>query len=56
LEWGLNPAKYAQQLYRVLRDFDKENYDYIIFDEPPHAQEWLAILDRLKRAARGSGH
>jgi L-threonylcarbamoyladenylate synthase len=56
LQWGLNPAKYAQQLYRVLRDFDKENYDYIIFDEPPDTQEWSGILDRLKRAAQGSGY
>lgn len=45
------PIAYAQQLYRQLRAADHLNADVIIVERPPAETAWVAILDRLMRAA-----
>jgi L-threonylcarbamoyladenylate synthase len=45
------PEAYAAKLYSVLHDLDREGYDWIAVELPPHAAEWAAIRDRLTRAA-----
>jgi L-threonylcarbamoyladenylate synthase len=44
-------AGYAAQLYAALHHLDKEALDRIVVDLPPATDEWLAIHDRLRRAA-----
>ncbi len=44
-------AGYAAQLYAALHQLDKEALDRIVVDLPPATDEWLAIHDRLRRAA-----
>ena len=45
------PAAYAARLYCVLHELDQENWPWIAVEAPPDTPEWLAILDRLRRAA-----
>jgi L-threonylcarbamoyladenylate synthase len=46
------PQSYAQQLYQQLHALDKEKSDCIVVEAPPQDDhEWLAINDRLQRAA-----
>jgi L-threonylcarbamoyladenylate synthase len=49
-----DPAAYAEQLYRVLHELDREHYDWIGFALPPDTPEWAGIRDRLQRAAYSS--
>ncbi|MEX2140561.1 MAG: L-threonylcarbamoyladenylate synthase [Pirellulales bacterium] len=42
---------YAAQLYGALHDADRHGADYVILDLPPDDEEWLAVRDRLRRAA-----
>ena len=42
---------YAAQLYATLHELDGQGLDRIILDLPPATDEWLAIHDRLRRAA-----
>lgn len=42
---------YGAQLYRVLHQLDDEGWDWIAVERPPDSPEWLAIHDRLRRAA-----
>jgi L-threonylcarbamoyladenylate synthase len=44
-------AGYAAQLYDALHDADRQGYDYVVVDLPPDEEEWLAVRDRLRRAA-----
>ena len=46
-----NAANVAQQLYDTLHKMDALGADELLIEAPPTAQEWLAILDRLTRAA-----
>ena len=48
-----NPAECARQLYAAMRELDGVGADYIIVEEPPELEEWMGILDRLRRAANG---
>ena len=41
----------AQRLYDTLHKMDALNVDKLLIESPPNAPEWLAILDRLTRAA-----
>jgi len=50
-----DPAGYAHGLYANLRELDAAGCDIIIVERPPEQPEWLAVLDRLTRAAAGSG-
>jgi len=55
LKWICMPSQpqfYAQQLYQQLHALDKEKSDCIVVEVPPPSEEWLAIRDRLQRAAR----
>lgn len=44
-------AAYAERLYAVLHDLDKEGYDWIAIELPPDRPEWAGVRDRLTRAA-----
>ncbi len=46
-----DPAIVAEQLYGVLHHLDTLNVAQLLVQLPPEAPEWLAILDRLTRAA-----
>jgi len=50
-----NPATFANLLYRTLRDLDQQEWDLILFPEPPVGEEWDGVRDRLQRACFGSG-
>ncbi len=45
------PEVYAHELYAALRAADQGQYDLILVERPPQTPEWVAIQDRLKRAA-----
>jgi L-threonylcarbamoyladenylate synthase len=45
------PQAYAAQLYRRLHDLDGDGLDWIAVEFPPDTPEWIAIRDRLARAA-----
>jgi len=44
-------AGVSARLYATLHDLDSEGYQRILFQAPPQTDEWLAIRDRLARAA-----
>lgn len=46
-----HPDAYAATLYSTLHSLDAENWDWIAVERPPERPEWVAILDRLKRAS-----
>lgn len=46
-----DPADYAERLYSILHDLDREGYDWIAIEMPPNTREWAGIRDRLTRAA-----
>jgi L-threonylcarbamoyladenylate synthase len=46
-----DPADYAERLYAILHDLDREGYDWIAIEMPPDTREWAGIRDRLTRAA-----
>jgi L-threonylcarbamoyladenylate synthase len=46
-----DPAGYAALLYAALHSLDEAGVDCIIVDRPPDREEWLAVRDRLRRAA-----
>jgi len=48
-------ARFANRLYRTLRDLDQQGWDLILFPEPPPGEEWDGVRDRLQRACFGSG-
>jgi L-threonylcarbamoyladenylate synthase len=45
------PQAYAQQLYAALRQLDALRYDQILVEAVPEDDPWLAVRDRLQRAA-----
>ena len=47
----VDPAEYAERLYSILHDLDREGYDWIAVEMPPDTLEWAGIRDRLTRAA-----
>jgi L-threonylcarbamoyladenylate synthase len=49
-----DPAGYAAHLYAALHTLDDAGVDRIIVDMPPEAEAWLAVRDRLGRAAHDS--
>jgi L-threonylcarbamoyladenylate synthase len=42
---------YAAQLYDTLHTADRFGVDVLVVDLPPDREEWLAVRDRLRRAA-----
>jgi L-threonylcarbamoyladenylate synthase len=53
LQAPANAALYAHDLYANLRTLDAANVDVILIETVPGGDEWLAVRDRLVRAARG---
>lgn len=54
LDFTLMPndaAEYAERLYSILHDLDREGYDWIAIEMPPDTPEWAGVRDRLTRAA-----
>ncbi len=47
-------AYVAEHLYEVLHRLDALNVAQLLIQKPPDSSEWLAILDRLNRAAHQS--
>ena len=45
------PAEYAEALYAILHELDRERYDFLVVEMPPDTPEWAAVRDRLTRAA-----
>jgi len=45
------PQAYAQKLYAALRELDSAKCATILIESPPEAAEWIAVRDRLQRAA-----
>lgn len=46
---------YAAQLYAALHELDRCGLDRIVVARPPQGNEWLGVLDRLKRASAKEG-
>jgi L-threonylcarbamoyladenylate synthase len=46
-----DPATYAERLYSLLHDLDREHHDWISIELPPDTPEWAGVRDRLTRAA-----
>lgn len=42
---------YARELYATLRAFDGGRFDVLLLESPPQTADWLAVNDRVKRAA-----
>jgi L-threonylcarbamoyladenylate synthase len=43
--------EYGRELYAMLRRLDTQAHDLLIIETPPAPPEWLAVHDRLNRAA-----
>lgn len=53
-EWRMLPADpegYAREIYAALRDLDALQLDAIVVQSLPRSADWIAVADRLKRAA-----
>ncbi|QVL34838.1 threonylcarbamoyl-AMP synthase [Telmatocola sphagniphila] len=46
-----DPAAYAEILYQTLHELDQNQFEEILIELPPKEEEWLAVRDRLTRAA-----
>ncbi|MGH8765208.1 MAG: L-threonylcarbamoyladenylate synthase [Burkholderiales bacterium] len=46
-----DPAAYAQKLYAALRELDSAGCATILIEAPPESEAWIAVRDRLQRAA-----
>lgn len=56
--WRVAPrdaAGFAHDLYASLRDLDALGCARIVVQRPPGTEAWQAVVDRLQRAATGSG-
>lgn len=45
------PQEYARIMYATLRHADEARFDCLFVEQPPDDDEWLAVRDRLQRAA-----
>jgi L-threonylcarbamoyladenylate synthase len=50
-----DPSEYAADLYAALHRLDDAGYATILVKRPPDGEDWLAVRDRLTRAAASSG-
>ena len=46
-----DPQRYARELYGLLRALDRANVARILIEKLPETMEWIAVNDRLGRAA-----
>lgn len=51
IKMSRDPILYAHDLYAALRQADALNPDQILLEQVPNTDEWLAIRDRLGKAA-----
>lgn len=51
----VDAAGYARVLYVTLRRLDNAGYGVILVEAPPESPDWLAVRDRLARAAHRRG-
>lgn len=54
VQWHQMPAEaaeYARVLFATLHELDKAGFDRLLVEAPPEQPEWLAVRDRLARAA-----
>jgi L-threonylcarbamoyladenylate synthase len=51
IEMPADSTAYAARLYAALHELDDAGVDCIVVDRPPEGDAWLAIHDRLRRAA-----
>ena len=59
IEWRLAPSEpepFAHDLYAALRELDALGCTRIVVQKPPATEGWRAVIDRLSRAAAGSGN
>jgi L-threonylcarbamoyladenylate synthase len=49
-----DPVAYGHDLYANLRTLDEAGCDALLVEEPPLEPAWIAVRDRLTRAAAGS--
>jgi len=50
-----DPQSYARELYGLLRALDRANVERILVERLPETVEWIAVNDRLGRAAAAFG-
>ncbi|SMC21858.1 L-threonylcarbamoyladenylate synthase [Andreprevotia lacus DSM 23236] len=48
-----DPVGYARTLYATLREFDTQGFDTLLLEATPAQAAWLAVQDRVSRAAHG---
>ena len=46
--------EYGRELYATLHRVDHASFDHILAEAPPATQEWVAINDRMRRAAQNT--
>ena len=46
-----DPAAYAARLYDTLHALDAAGVAHVVVELPPDTDAWLAVRDRLRRAA-----
>ncbi len=51
IQANIDPKIYARELYANLRKLDRLDANYILVEKTPESSDWLAISDRLRRAA-----
>ncbi len=51
---GASAERYAQALYAALRALDALAAERIVIEAPPDGSDWIAVRDRLMRAAAGA--
>src|SRR5690606_25569200 len=49
------PTDFAHGLYAALRELDTRGANLLLAERPPEGEAWLAIHDRLRRSAAGTG-
>ncbi|MDP1639144.1 MAG: L-threonylcarbamoyladenylate synthase [Candidatus Nitrotoga sp.] len=56
LQMPLLADEYGRELYATLHRIDHASFDHILAEAPPAQQEWIAINDRMRRAAQGTSN
>jgi len=49
-----NPHNYAKDLYKTLREIDKQNFQEILIEDVPDDLSWHGVRDRITRASSSS--
>lgn len=46
-----DPEQFARDIYATLRHYDRKGFAALLLESPPQTPAWLAVNDRLRRAA-----